>query len=159
MRRPLLVLALVSMTACTAKGTTMNAEALHDIGTRYTAAWNSDDPDRVAARYAEGGSLKVNGAEPAVGREAIAAVARGFMTAFPDMVLVMDSVRRRDDGTVEYDWTFVGTNTGPGGTGAAVRFSGSETWTLTGDGSIAVSIGRFDEAEYERQLAAGVEEP
>lgn len=151
-------LGVVWLFGCTAGDTTMDARALLDIGALYTAAWNSRDPDRVAARYAEGGSLKVNDAEPAVGREAIAAVARGFMTAFPDMVLVMDSLLRMED-AVEYHWTFTGTNTGPGGTGAAVRFSGSETWTLTDDGLIATSLGRFDEADYRRQLAAGVGEP
>ncbi len=136
----------------------MDLDGLREFGAEYTAAWNSEDPSSVAAFYAESGSLQVNEAEPAVGREAIAAVAQGFMTAFPDMVLVMDSLRTSDD-AVEYHWTFIGTNTGPGGTGNAVRFSGYEAWTLGEDGLIAASLGHFDEAEYNRQLEFGVGGP
>lgn len=144
--------AVVAMTACMAEGGERDTEELRDFGAAYTAAWNSQQPDSVAAFFQEGGSLRVNEAEPAVGREAIAEVARGFMTAFPDLQLVTDSVRRTSEGTVEYHWTFLGTNTGPGGTGNAVRFSGYEEWSLGDDGLIARSLGHFDEAEYERQL-------
>jgi uncharacterized protein (TIGR02246 family) len=129
----------------------MDMHRVREIGTGYTAAWNSGDPAAVAAYYDEQGSLKVNEAEPAVGRAAIGEVAESFMTAFPDMVLVMDSVRTTDD-AVEYHWTFTGTNTGPGGTGNPVRFSGYEAWTLNEDGLIEVSLGHFDEADYNRQL-------
>jgi hypothetical protein len=52
--------------------------------------------------------------------------------------------------------TLTGTNTGPGGTGKAVRISGYEEWTLGADGLIATSLGHFDEAEYQRQLKEGV---
>ena len=57
---------------------------------------------------------------------------------------------------VEYHWTFTGTNTGPGGTGNAVRVSGYEEWTIDADGLIAASSGHYDAAEYARQLAHGV---
>jgi nuclear transport factor 2 (NTF2) superfamily protein len=134
----------------------MDAEGLREFGAQYTAAWNSQDPGSVAAFYDENGFLKVNDAEPAVGREAITGVARGFMSAFPDMVVVMDSLRMTES-AIEYHWTFVGTNTGPGGTGNAVRFSGYEEWTLTEDGLISASFGHFDEAEYNRQLEFGVD--
>jgi hypothetical protein len=66
------------------------------------------------------GSLTVNNDVPAVGRNAITGVAQSFMTAFRDMRLVMDEVlvqRHR----IEYHWTLIGTNTGPGGAGH-VRF-------------------------------------
>ena len=39
-----------------------------------------------------------------------------------------------------------------GGTGKAVRISGSEEWTLGADSLIAVSKGHFDQADYQRQL-------
>ena len=48
----------------------------------------------------------------------------------------MDDVVVKDD-AVEFHWTFVGTNTGPGGTGKRVRFSGFEEWTLGDDGLVA----------------------
>jgi len=133
----------------------MDADRMREIGTAYTAAWNRLDPAGVASFHSETSSLKVNDAEPAGGREAIADVAQGFMTAFPDMVLVMDSIRVTEAGA-EYHWTYIGTNTGPGGTGKAVRFSGHEDWALGEDGLITQALGHFDEEEYNRQLEFGV---
>ena len=133
----------------------MDNDTFQDFARRYTAAWCSHDPTMVAAFFAEDGSLAVNGQEPAVGRSAIADIARGFYEAFPDTVLVMDLARLAGDHAV-YLWTYKGTNTGPGGTGHAVSFTGWGQWTLGDDGLIDVSDGRFDTAEYERQLAHGV---
>jgi uncharacterized protein (TIGR02246 family) len=128
---------------------------LREFAARYTAAWNSQDPASVAAFFSQDGSLSVNGGAPAVGRNAIAEVARGFMTAFPDLRLVMDDVAVQGD-RVEYHWTFIGTNTGPGGTGHRVRFSGFEVWKIGDDGLVAESQGHFDSADYRRQLERGV---
>ena len=147
----LAALCLVPLIGCTAESTEMDPERLLEFGNEYTAAWSDHDAARVASFHNENSSLTVNDGEPAVGRQAIAAVAQGFMTAFPDLVLVMDSLRVTRS-NVEYHWTFSGTNTGPGGTGNAVRFSGYEEWTMGEDGLIAASLGRFDEAEYNRQL-------
>ena len=122
-----------------------------DFAGLYTDAWNSGDPARVAEFYSVDGSLKVNDAEPAAGREAITGVARSFMDAFPDMNLEMQELKVTDTGA-EYHWRFVGTNTGPGGTGAAVDFSGYEDWTFGDDGLVRQSLGHFDAAEYEAQL-------
>ena len=52
----------------------MNATELVNFATRYAKAWCSQDPERVAAFYAENGSLSVNDAPPAVKRAAIAEV-------------------------------------------------------------------------------------
>jgi len=129
----------------------MGAARLEELGARYTAAWCSQDAASVAAFFAENGSLKINDGTPAVGRTAITAAAQGFMTAFPDMVVSMDSVAGEGRRAV-YRWTLTGTNTGPGGTGRAVRIRGYEEWTLDADGLIAESKGHFDQAEYDRQL-------
>jgi len=67
----------------------------------------------------------------------------------------MDKVRGAGDKAV-YLWTYEGTNTGPGGTGNRVRFSGWEAWTFGFDGLVAQSLGNFDATDYERQLAEGV---
>ena len=90
-----------------------------------------------------------------MGRAAITEAARSFMDALPDLHLAMDDLVVRDDGA-DYHWTCSGTNTGPGGTGNKVRFSGFEEWTIGDDGLIAASLGHFDEAEYARQLEHGV---
>ena len=120
----------------------------------YTLAWNSGVPERVASFYDEEGSLKVNDDEPAIGREAIAEVAKSFMTAFPDLRLEFDGLELLN-GRINYHWTFKGTNTGPGGTGNAVDFSGFESWILNDKGLILESLGHFDAADYENQLASG----
>ncbi len=129
---------------------------LRDFAKRYTAAWCSQNAPSVAAFFAPNGSLSVNGA-PAVGRRAITEVAQGFMTAFPDMQLLMDDVLLQGDRAV-YHWTLIGTNTGPGGTGHRVRVSGFEVWKIGEDGLIAESQGHFDSAAYQRQLERRVEE-
>jgi uncharacterized protein (TIGR02246 family) len=129
---------------------------LNDFASRYAKAWCSQDPESVAAFFAEDGSLSVNDGTPAVGRPAIAKEARGFMKTFPDLVVTMDEVSRESDGT-KFHWTLTGTNTGPGGTGKRVRISGYELWKIDNEGVIAESKGCFDSAEYERQLKHGVD--
>ena len=128
---------------------------LDDFARRYTAAWCGGDPAGVAAFYAPDGSLTINGGTPSVGTAGITEAARGFMEAFPDMQVLMDGIRIGDD-AVEYHWTLVGTNTGPGGTGNRVRISGHEEWTFGDDGLVAESQGHYDAAEYDRQVAEGV---
>jgi len=130
----------------------MDEARMKGFATRYTAAWCGKDPERVASFFAENGSLKINDGEPSVGRAAIAEAARGFMDAFPDMVVSMDSLESRGSAW-RYRWTLTGTNTGPGGTGRRVRIGGYEEWTIGADGLIARSLGHFDEAEYRRQLS------
>ncbi len=125
---------------------------IRDFATRYTAAWCSQDPARVAAFFAPTGSLTINGGTPAVGREAITAAARGFMTSFPDLKILMDSVIVQGSDRAVYHWTLVGTNTGPGGTGHSVRISGFEEWHIGADALIAESQGHFDGEDYQRQV-------
>ncbi|MBM2824151.1 MAG: hypothetical protein HW413_2897 [Thermoleophilia bacterium] len=135
---------------------TPDPDRLHDFARRYTEAWCSQDPASVAANYAPEGSLTINGGTPSVGRAAITEAAQSFMTTFPDMRLLMDDLVVREDGS-EYHWTLIGTNSGPGGTGNRVRVSGFEEWTIGDDGLVAESQGHFDQAEYDRQLAHGVD--
>jgi uncharacterized protein (TIGR02246 family) len=133
----------------------MDAAQLKEFGSRYTAAWCSQNAASVAAFFAEDGSLKINDGAPSVGRTAIAAAARDFMTALPDMVVTMNSVSLQGDRAV-YRWTLTGTNTGPGDTGKALRISGYEEWRIGANGLIAESKGHFDEPDYQRQLNAGI---
>jgi uncharacterized protein (TIGR02246 family) len=128
---------------------------LRDFAARYTAAWCSQNPESVAEFYSPQGSLRVNDGPPAIGRNAIAGVARSFMAAFPDLCVAMTDVRF-EAGEPEYHWTLSGTNTGPGGTGRRVLISGFEQWAFGSDGLIATSQGHFDAAEYSRQLEHGV---
>ena len=128
---------------------------LRDFATRYTTAWCSQNPAAVAAFYAPSGSLTINDGQPATGRAAIVESAREFMTAFPDMRVVFDNLVVKND-RAEFHWTLTGTNNGPGGGGHRVHITGFEEWTLSEDGLIANSLGHFDAAEYQRQLAHGL---
>ena len=123
---------------------------------RYAEAWCSQNPQSVAAFFAERGSISINNGPPAVGRPAIAKEAQAFMTTFPDMVVKMDKVAHDEEGT-KFHWTLTGTNTGPGGTGKRVRISGHELWKIDNDRLIEESKGHFDSAEYERQLKHGLD--
>gem|GEM_PF-509501 len=127
--------------------------ALTEFARDYARAWSSQNPESVAAFYSESGRLTVNGGEPATGRAAIADVARGFMEAFPDMVVAFDRMGA-EGGRQVFHWTLTGTNTGPGGTGARVAINGAEAWLIGPDGLIADSVGAFDAADYARQLGA-----
>jgi predicted ester cyclase len=121
-----------------------------DFARSYAEAWCSHDPARVAAHYVPGGMIAINGGE----RTEITEAARSFMDAFPDIQVYMDDLVFKDE-TVEFHWTFTGTNTGPGGTGKSVRISGFEVWTLGDDGRVVDSTGNYDSNEYDRQLEHG----
>jgi uncharacterized protein (TIGR02246 family) len=127
-----------------------------EFAKRYAEAWCSQNPENVAAFFAENGSLTVNDGPPAVGRPAIAEIARGFMRDFPDMVVTFDTLEPQSNATA-FHWTLTGTNTGPDGTGKRVRISGYELWTIDENGLIAESKGHFDGAEYELQVKLGVD--
>lgn len=135
----------------------MNANELTELATLYATAWSSQDPVAFAAFYAENGPLTVNDGEPSVGRDAVEGTARAFTTGFPDMTVRMVEVSQEGSNFV-FHWHWIGTNTGPGGTGNAVDLRGFEKWTLGDDGLILESRGHYGETEYQRQLNAGTEE-
>jgi predicted ester cyclase len=128
----------------------MTNPELEKFAQHYAKAW-SQNPESVAAFFAENGSLTVNDGLPAIGRAAIAREAQAFMATFPDMIVTFDRLRPNENG-IEFHWTLAGTNTGPGGTGKRVQISGYELWKIDNHGLIAESKGHFDSAEYERQL-------
>lgn len=126
----------------------MTNEQLQDFARRYTAAWCSQNPEAVASFFSPTGSLTINGGPPSTGRPAITAAAHSFMTAFPDLEVLMDDLRSTPAG-IEYHWTLKGTTNGN-----KVHISGHELWHLSPDGLIQTSLGHFDAAEYDRQVNA-----
>ncbi|HEY8767342.1 MAG TPA: ester cyclase [Dehalococcoidia bacterium] len=130
---------------------------LREFAERYTEAWCSQNAASLAACYSPNGSLTINYGTPSVGSDAITEAAQGFMTAFPDMVVLMDHLLNEAARPV-YCWTLIGTNTGPGGTGKRVRIGGFEIWKVGTDGLIAESLGHFDGVAYQYQLEHGVED-
>ena len=127
---------------------------LQQFAQLYAKAWCGDDAARVAAFFAENGSLQVNDGTPAVGRTAIAGVVQGFFDAFPDMIVSFDRLEKTGV-RVHFHWTLTGTNNGRGGTGKFIRISGHEDWRIGDDGLVRESLGHFDAAAYERQLRHG----
>ena len=101
----------------------LTPDRLQEFARRYTDAWCSQEPARVAEHFAPDGSLTINDGPPAVGRASITEAARSFMVAFPDMRVRLDELRDLDE-SCEYHWTLAGTNTGPGGSGNRVRITG-----------------------------------
>ncbi|WP_242156977.1 ester cyclase [Aestuariivivens sediminis] len=122
----------------------------------YAQAWCSQRPNFVSSFFAEDGELVVNNGKPAIGTAAITHVAQGFMEAFPDMIVSLDSLTTNKAKT-KFHWTLTGTNAGPNGTGNKVNINGFEEWTLNDDGLIQKSKGHFDEKEYKRQLEFGAD--
>lgn len=121
----------------------------------YAQVWCSQRPNFVSSFFSEDGVLQINDGSPAKGTEAITNVAKGFMDAFPDMVVSMDSLITKSEKTRFY-WTLTGTNNGTNGTGNKVNISGFEEWTIN-KGLIQKSKGYFDEKEYKRQLEFGTD--
>lgn len=120
----------------------------------YAQVWCSQRPHFVSYFFDEDGVLQINDGIPAKGTRAITNVAKGFMDAFPDMVVSMDSLITKSEKTRFY-WTLTGTNNGPDGTGNKVNINGFEEWTINEEGLIQESKGYFDNKEYERQLESG----
>jgi nuclear transport factor 2 (NTF2) superfamily protein len=123
---------------------------IEQLARAYTEAWCSRDPARVAAHYVPGGLIAINDGDAA----GIAGVAEAFIAAFPDIEVLMDDLVLREDGIVEYRWTFTGTSAE---TGNSVRVPGFEEWTIAPQGLIAESRGHYDQAEYDRQLQHGID--
>ena len=122
----------------------MTSDELNDFAARYAKAWCSQNPEKVAAFYAKGASISVNGGPPTP----ILDVTREFMRDFPDMIVTFDKVEPRGDRTA-FHWTLIGAHVG---TGDHVRISGYELWKINDAGLIAESSGHFNAAEYERQV-------
>ena len=144
-----ILIILTAMTGC--KSDKSEYDKMLEFGQKYTDAWNSKEPGKMASFYAEDGVLAVNNGTPATGRKQIAETAQSYMEAFPDLELSMDSLTEENN-TYRYYWTFKGTNTGPNGTGNKVHFSGFEEWTMNDQGLVQKSIGTYDAEVYQKQL-------
>ncbi|HEY4273410.1 MAG TPA: nuclear transport factor 2 family protein [Candidatus Udaeobacter sp.] len=127
----------------------MNSQNLSEFAKRYAQAWCSQNPESVAAFFAENASLTVNGGPSNPPLE----VARGFMRDFPDMVVAFDKLEARGERTA-FHWTLTGTYAE---TGKRVRISGYELWKINNAGLIAESTGHFDAADYESQVKGAPE--
>ncbi len=120
---------------------------LRELADAYTAAWNTGQPEAVAAFFSPDGSIVINGGTPWLGQDGVAQMAQGFFDDIPDLSLVNDGVRS-SGGHVIYLWTFTGTHQG---SGKSLRVSGWEEWTIDPAGQITSSRGWFDADDYADQ--------
>ena len=112
-------------------------EWLREFGHAYLAAWNSRDPEAVAARMAPD-VVWIDPAmpEPARGPGEVAQFARDSFTAFPDLSLEEpgDPALTPDSLVAYVPWRMRGTNTGPidppgfAPTGRAIVVDGIDVW-------------------------------
>ncbi len=128
---------------------TPDPETARRFATEHCAAWTARQPEVVADRYSETTSFGMNGSTPMTTRAEIADMASGFMEDFPDLVLSLDTVLVTDHHMV-YAWTFEGHHKA---TGNLVRFSGWEEWDLDENLKVSRSLGWYDVADYEQQVA------
>jgi uncharacterized protein (TIGR02246 family) len=114
----------------------------------YTDAWNSKDPDAVAAHFTPSASIVINAGDPHEGRASLSAMAAGFHAEFPDLHLICDDMRVAGSHAV-YRWTLEGHHVE---TGNFVRAHGWEEWDLDPAMQITRSLGWFDAEDYQRQI-------
>jgi uncharacterized protein (TIGR02246 family) len=124
-----------------------------ETASAYTAAWSSGNPDAVASFYTSDGQISINRGDALKGRAAIAEMAAGYCAEFPDLALRCDTARHNGDGHALFGWTLEGTHSE---TGNRVKVQGWEEWELDGELKVKSSLGWFDAAEYERQIAEGI---
>lgn len=124
-------------------------EDIRKFATSYEDAWNSGDPERVAACYAPEGSIVINRGTPWQGRAKIAELAAGFYADVNRMRVILDDLRIAGD-HVAFIWTFTGDHSG---TGNPLNVQGWEEWDLSGDCLIQSSLGWFDAEDYAAQVA------
>ncbi|MEL6451927.1 MAG: nuclear transport factor 2 family protein [Pseudomonadota bacterium] len=127
----------------------IDIDAVRETATAYTAAWNSGDPNAVAAFYAEDGDIVINRGDPWSGRDRVAEMAAGFYADVPDLTLSCDDVRLAGDHVI-YVWTFTGHDAG---TGNPLTVRGWEEWEMAPDLKVKSSRGWFDAEDYARQVA------
>jgi steroid delta-isomerase-like uncharacterized protein len=130
-------------------------EQLAQLGAELIAAWNSHDPDRVAALYAaDFVGLDIAQPEPQVGSEGIRRCLAGSFQAFPDLRISADATVI-DHSQMVLVWTARGTQQGTlmhiPPTGRAVQVQGMTLFTIQ-DGQIARSQSVWDLAGMLRAI-------
>lgn len=123
-------------------------KSLDDLAARYTDAWNSKDPQRVAAFHLPSSQISINRGAPSRGHEGLTAMAAGFHADVPDLVLQNDGIRGAGRHIV-YMWTFTGHDAQ---TGNPLKISGWEEWEVDETMKISSALGWFDAEDYQRQV-------
>jgi len=133
----------------------MTREQIVALLERQARAWNAHDPAAVAACYAPNATEYDAGGETAVGRDAIAARAKQYIDAFPDMRLEIVSIGVEGN-TYTWQWKALGTNSGSLAgippTNRKVVVEGCSVGKVGDDGLIGSETDYWNEASMMRQL-------
>ena len=121
---------------------------LDHLATKYTEAWNSKVPENVAACHVSTSRIIINHGEPSVGHDELTAMAAGFHSDVPDLVLQNDGIRSAGNHVV-FLWTFTGHHAE---TKNSLNVQGWEEWELDNDMNITSSLGWFDADSYQQQV-------
>ena len=148
----ILALAASAAVAQTADGKAQDRGGQHgNLAQRWADAWNSHDPDAVAALFTRDALFEdVPFGVIAHGTEEIRAVAGFFFTVVPDLHIsvVNSSV---NGGRAMIEWVFSGTDQGVYGTGKTFAVRGATVLELRGNRTSRESD-YFDLATLLRQL-------
>ncbi|MCP5373699.1 MAG: SgcJ/EcaC family oxidoreductase [Hyphomicrobiales bacterium] len=128
-----------------------DAAKLTRMAAEYAAAWSSRSAEAVADFYATDGQITINRGDVLKGRAALVEMAEAFFAAYPDLVVHCDDVRGAG-GHALFAWTLEGHHAE---TGNYVKVGGWEEWELDGDLKVKASLGWYDAAEEQRQIAGG----
>jgi len=115
----------------------IDANAVAEMATAYTNAWNSKSSEAVASFFAEDGAITINNGEPWIGRSRVRDMASGFYADVPDLTLTCDDVRCSGSHVV-FVWTFTGHDAGSGN---PLEIRGWEEWEVGDDLKVRSSRG------------------
>src|SRR3954451_25074385 len=122
----------------------------------YLTAWNSREPEAVAAFFARDATYDDRGAaEVAEGREAIRAHVERVLAAFPDLTFEVVRAAHGDDFTAG-EWraqmTHQGALSGLKPTGRRIESAGVDVATVGPDGLVTHLVSYYDGAAIMRRL-------
>ena len=130
-----------------------------DVAQRWFDAWNSRDPEAIAAVMADDGTYTDPAVPDGLGPRETAAYAAGLFAAFPDLSFTVEGEGACGEGTVLAEWRMRGANGGSFNglppTGRAVDLPGADVIRVEDDRVRSVG-GYFDSAVVPRQLGLQV---
>lgn len=130
-----------------------------DVANRYFDAWDSHDPDAIAATFADGGTYTDPGSGGELTGKAIGEYAASLFSAFPDLSFDIVSLASTGEKSVSAQWVMKGVNSGSfaGGppTGGSISLPGADFMTIEGEKVKSVQ-GYFDQRTLVEQLGLQV---
>jgi steroid delta-isomerase-like uncharacterized protein len=133
----------------------MNRDEIIALCHREAEAWNAHDAAAVGMLYAADATQRDVGGQTFNGRDAIAARARMFMDAFPDLRLDLGAIEVDGD-TFTLEWTASGINSGSlagmPATNRTVKVEGCDVVKVGDDSLIHSESAYWNEAAMLRQM-------